>query len=91
MKVKHTLREKLLFKYKWEEHPSNVAGHIEVWEQSRPRLWWLILLTPLIVVLSPIIMLITYIIIIGQLIKYDNTYEVYTMKKDEGQDNESNV
>ena len=87
MKVKHLLREKLFWEYREEEHPSHINGHIELWEQRRPRLWWLILLTPLIIVLSPIIMLVTYIITIRQLRKYDNEYEVYTIKK-EGQDNE---
>lgn len=80
--IKHTLKERLLSEYKWEEHSSHVDGHIEVWEQSRPRLWWLVLLTPLIIALSPIIMLVVYIITIKQLRKYDNTYEIYTIKKD---------
>lgn len=82
MKVKHTLRERLFWQYRYEEHSSNINGYIELWEQSRPRLWWLILLTPLIIVLSPIITLIGYIITIKQSRPYDNEYEVYTVKKE---------
>lgn len=87
MKVKHLLREKLLWQYRYEEHSSHINGYIEMWEQKRPRLWWLILLTPLMIVLSPIIMLVIYIITIKQLRQYDNEYQVYTIKK-EGQDDE---
>lgn len=82
MVVKHTLKEKLLWQYRYEEHSSNINGYIELWEQSRPRLWWLILLTPLIIALSPIIILVSYIITIIQLRKYDREYQVYTIKKE---------
>ena len=80
--IKHTLKQRLLSEYKWEERPSHIDGHVEIWEQSRPRLWWLILLTPFIIALSPIIILVVYIITIKQLRKYDNEYEVHTIKKD---------
>ena len=91
MIVKHLLRERLFWQYRYEEHSSHINGHIELWEQSRPRLWWLILLTPLIIALSPIIMLVIYIMTIRQLRKYDNEYTIYNIKKELGQDNESNI
>jgi hypothetical protein len=91
MKVKHLLREKMLWQYRYEEHSSHINGYVEMWEQKRPQLWWLILLTPLIIVLSPIIVVISYIITIKQLRQYDNEYQVYTVKKEEGQDNESRI
>ena len=80
--IKHTLREKLIFKYKWEEHPSNVDGYIEVHEKCAVRLCLMIVLLPLLIALSPLIVIIAWFQLTPKLTKFpDGEWTIYTVKK----------
>ena len=70
MKIKHTLKERLIFKYKWEEHPSRVDGHVEIHERQAVRLWVMIAILPLLVVLSPLVVIIAWFKITPDFVKF---------------------
>ena len=81
--IKHTLKERLIFKYKWEEHPSRVDGHVEVHERCAMKLWVMIAILPLLIVLSPVIVIITWFKITPNFVKFPtDEWEIYTIKKD---------
>lgn len=80
--IKHTLIENLIFKYKWEEHPSQVDGYIEVHEKCAVRLCLMIVLLPLLIALSPLIIIIAWFKLTPKLTKFpDDEWTIYTVKK----------
>ena len=80
---KHKRIERLIFKYKWEEHPSSVDGCVEVHEQCALKLWVMIAILPLLIVLSPIIAIIQWFKITPECVKFpDGEWTIYTIKKD---------
>ena len=82
MKIKHTLKENLFWVYTHEKHPSHLDGHIEIWERSRPRIWWLVVSILGLAIISPFITLIGGFTGLKGATEFGNEYEVYTRKVD---------
>jgi len=81
--IKHKLRERLIFKYKWEERPSNVDGHVEIHERCAMKLWVMIVILPLLIILSPLIIIIVWFKMTFSFVKFPtDEWTVYTVKKD---------
>lgn len=80
MKIKHTLKENLFWVYTHETHTSHLKGYVEIWERSRPRVWWLILSTIGLAIISPIITLVGGFAGLKGATEFGNEYEIYTRK-----------